>query len=66
MILEDLNKLRFTQPEHLVYVIEKVQRSAMEYKAKKALVEAWARRTSTTLEPWMLTEKMLGMPKEVA
>jgi len=49
-----------------VYVIEKVQVSGMEYPARKALVEAWARRAGATLAPWMLTEKMLAMPKEVA
>ena len=60
MILEDLNKLMFTKPEHLVYVIEQVRVSHMEYKAKVALVEAWARRVRATVEPWMLTEDFLA------
>ena len=66
MTVEDLVARRWTSPEHLVYVIEKVQVSGMEYPARKALVEAWARRAGAALAPWMLTEKMLAMPKEVA
>lgn len=66
MRIEDLIEKRWTKPEHLVYVIEKVRRSGMPYKERKALVEAWARRAGYTLEPWQTLEGMLSAPQEVA
>lgn len=62
MRVEDLIGMRYTAPEHLVYVIEQVQKSGMEYPAKKALVEGWARRAGADLEPYMVGEKILAMP----
>ena len=66
MRVEDLVLKGWVKPEHLVYVVEKVRRSGMSYKDKKALVVAWARRAGYTLEPWQTMEGFLSSPREVA